>query len=127
MHARRSVSTGGNVLFHLGCGRGVDFLVLASPAITTYNEPALPLHAKPLFELEELSAMSQPVQFELELPDDLPRFRLPEGVARRLQHLLDRQDAGETLSPDERREAEGLVNVAELLSLLRLRAERLAE
>jgi hypothetical protein len=81
----------------------------------------------PLFSLKELPTMSQPVQFELELPDDLSRFRLPEGVARRLQDLLDRQDAGEALSPDERREAEGLVNVAELLSLLRLRAERLAQ
>ena len=69
--------------------------------------------------------MSQAVQIELEIPDDLARFRLPEGVQRRLQELLDRQDRGETLSVDERREAEGLVNLAELLSLLRLRVERL--
>jgi hypothetical protein len=40
--------------------------------------------------------------------------------------LLDRQDRGETLSADERPEAEGLVNLAETLSLLRLRAERTA-
>ena len=70
--------------------------------------------------------MSPPVQIELEIPDDLARFRLPEGVQQRLQQLLDRQDGGEVLSADERREAEGLVNVAELLSLLRMRAERLA-
>jgi len=70
--------------------------------------------------------MSQAVHIELEIPDDLARFRLPEGVASRLQELLDRQDEGEELSPKERREAEGLVNLAELLSLLRMRAERLA-
>jgi hypothetical protein len=46
-------------------------------------------------------------------------------VAARLQ-LLDRQDAGQPLSPEEREEAEGLVNLAELLTLLRLRTERLA-
>ena len=71
-------------------------------------------------------SMSQPVQIELEIPDDLARFRLPEGVQQRVQQLLDRQDRGEVLSADERREAEGLVNLAELLSLLRMRAERLA-
>lgn len=70
--------------------------------------------------------MSQAVHFELEIPDDLARFQLPDGVQRRLQELLDRQDRGDALSADERLEAEGLVNVAELLTLLRLRAERLA-
>ena len=63
---------------------------------------------------------------ELELPSDLDRFRLPAGVAARLQSLLDRQDSGGPLSEDERAEAEGLVNLAEFLSLLRLRAERTA-
>ena len=69
--------------------------------------------------------MSQPVQIQLDMPDDLARFRLPDGVQRRLQDLLDRQDRGECLSADEHCEAEGLVNLAELLSLLRARAERL--
>ncbi len=68
--------------------------------------------------------MSQAVAFQLEIPDDLARFRLPEGVQHRLDALLDQQDRGETLSADERREAEGLVNLADLLSVLRLRAER---
>ena len=68
--------------------------------------------------------MGRPVQIKLEMPDDLPEFRLPEAVQRRLQHLLDRQDDGQRLSGEEREEAEGLVNVAELLSLLRLRSER---
>jgi hypothetical protein len=70
--------------------------------------------------------MSQPVLVELEMPADLDQFRLPEGVNERLQELLDRQDEGEELTPAERREAEGLVNMAEFLSLLRLRAQRAA-
>lgn len=43
---------------------------------------------------------------------------------KRLEQLLDRQDSGERLTTAERQEAEGLVNLAELLSLLRLRARR---
>jgi hypothetical protein len=61
---------------------------------------------------------------QLELPDDLTRLRLPRAVAARLQSLLERQDSGQTLTPQEREEAEGLVNVAEFLTLLRLRKER---
>ena len=58
------------------------------------------------------------------MPDDLAQFRLPEGVQERLNSLLDKQDGGQSLTGSERREAEGLVNLADLLSLLRLRAER---
>jgi len=71
--------------------------------------------------------MSQHILLELEVPEDLERLRLPQGVNRRLHELLDRQDRGEALTPDERQEAEGLVNLAELLSVLRLRAEGIAE
>ncbi len=62
---------------------------------------------------------------EVDLPDDLARFRLPEAVAVRLQTLLDRQDSGQPLTAQEREEAEGLVDLAEFLTLLRLRAERM--
>lgn len=58
----------------------------------------------------------------IEVPSELARFELPEAVQARLQWLLDRQDSGIGLSPEERREAEGLVELAELLSLLRLRS-----
>jgi hypothetical protein len=68
--------------------------------------------------------VSQVVSIQLEVPADLARFRLPAGVNARLQELLDRQDDGERLSAAERQEAEGLVTLAEFLSLLRLRAER---
>ena len=59
-----------------------------------------------------------------ELPNELDKFRLPEAVAARLHTLLDRQDTGDPLSATERAEAEGLVNLAELLTLVRLRIER---
>ena len=70
--------------------------------------------------------MSQHVLIQIELPADLEKFRLPAGVNRRLQELLDRQDRGDSLTPAERQEAEGLVELAELLALLRLRAQRLS-
>lgn len=71
--------------------------------------------------------MSQTVQFEVEMPDELARLRLPKGVERRLHDLLDKQDSGQTLTDEERREAEGLADLNDLLSLLRLRSERLTK
>ena len=68
--------------------------------------------------------MPQMVAIQLVVPDDLARFRLPPGVNTRLHQLLDRQDSGKRLTASERREARGLVNLAELLSVLRLRVER---
>jgi len=62
---------------------------------------------------------------EVDLPGDLARFQLPGAVEARLHALLGRQDAGQPLTAAERAEAEGLVKVAEFLTLLRLRAERL--
>ena len=71
--------------------------------------------------------MAEQVVIELELPSDLLRFTLPGGVKRRLQSLLDKQDQGEELTTEERVEAEGLVDLAELLLLLKSRARRVAE
>jgi hypothetical protein len=68
--------------------------------------------------------MTQHILVELEVPTDLDKFQLPKGVNERLQELLDRQDRGEELTTAERTEAEGLVGLAELLSLLRLRTQR---
>jgi hypothetical protein len=68
--------------------------------------------------------MSQTVAIRLEVPDELDQFRLPAGVNARLEDLLDRQDRGVRLTVAERREAEGLVDLAEMLTLLRLRAEK---
>ena len=52
---------------------------------------------------------------KLQLPADLSRFALPDGVQKRLQSLLDKQDRGEGLTGDERIEAEGLVDLADML------------
>jgi hypothetical protein len=68
--------------------------------------------------------MSHQVLVTLDLPSDLEKFSLPEGVNQRLQELLDKQDRTGSLTPSERQEAEGLVDLAELLSLLKLRAQR---
>lgn len=61
---------------------------------------------------------------DVDLPRELENFRLPDAVQQRLQALLDRQDAGQPLTDAERREAEGLVDLADFLSLLKLRSER---
>ena len=70
--------------------------------------------------------MAQPLTIQFEVPGDLGRFRLPEAVDQRLQQLLSNQDRGDPLTDDERAEAQGLVDMAELLTLLRLRTERAA-
>jgi hypothetical protein len=68
--------------------------------------------------------MPKTLDIHLQMPNDLKRLQLPEGVNSRLHELLDRQDQGVGLTPAERHEAEGLVELAEFLSFLRLRAER---
>ena len=65
--------------------------------------------------------MSSTVSIHLPVPAGLAQFKLPAGVQRRLAKLLDQQDSGIALSAAERREAEGLVELAEFLSLLKLR------
>ena len=60
----------------------------------------------------------------VEIPSELTRFQLPVGMQQRLNFLLDRQDVGETLTTTEFSEAEGLVELAEFLSLLQLRSHR---
>jgi hypothetical protein len=61
----------------------------------------------------------------IEIPTELVHFQLPNGLQNRLQSLLDYQDEGKTLNEAERQEAEGLVELAEFLSLLRLRSQRI--
>jgi hypothetical protein len=78
-------------------------------------------------KLGKVNEMAQSILIELEMPGDLKEFRLPKGVDHRLQELLDKQSREGKLSSAERREAEGLVDLAEMLTLLRLRAERAAQ
>ncbi len=56
------------------------------------------------------------------LPVELVRFELPPALQRRLQDLLDQRDAQGRLTPSEQSEAEALVELAEFLSLLKIRA-----
>jgi predicted HicB family RNase H-like nuclease len=65
--------------------------------------------------------------YQLTVEEDITRFDLPTALHERLRALLDSQDSGHELSDSERREAEGLVELAEFLSLLRLRAKRVAQ
>lgn len=58
----------------------------------------------------------------IEIPIELTQFQLPQAVQDRLNLLLDSQDEGYTLSLSERQEAEGMVELAEFLSLLSLRS-----
>jgi hypothetical protein len=60
----------------------------------------------------------------VEVPKSIASMRLPKAVHDRLQALLDKQDSGTPLTPAERKEAEGLVDMAEFLSLLKMRAAR---
>jgi hypothetical protein len=60
----------------------------------------------------------------VEIPIELTKFQLPEAVHERLQFLLDCQDSGHTLSQNETKEAQGLIDLAEFLSLLFLRSQR---
>jgi len=67
--------------------------------------------------------MSQ-VLVELDVPRDWRKFRLPPALHNRLHELLDRQDDQGKLTPHERREAEALVELVDMLSLMKLRAQR---
>ena len=69
--------------------------------------------------------MSQ-VLVELDVPRDWRKFRLPAALDERLQELLDRQDHEGKLTRAERREAQALTELAEMLSLMKLRAERVS-
>lgn len=68
--------------------------------------------------------MAQHALVEIEMPPSIEQFKLPKGVNKRLQDLLDRQDHSEKLTAAEKDEAKGLVDLAEMLTLLRLRTER---
>ncbi|MCF7789626.1 MAG: hypothetical protein K9N47_26115 [Prosthecobacter sp.] len=70
--------------------------------------------------------MSQTIRIDLELPDDLALFKLPAGVNERLTSLLEKQDSGQALTDQEKREAEGLVDLADTLTYLGLKARAAA-
>jgi hypothetical protein len=63
------------------------------------------------------------MKIHLELPRDWQALLLPEALHERLQDLLDRQDDQGSLSSQAPREAEALVQLVDMLALMRLRAE----
>ena len=63
------------------------------------------------------------VTVELELPQDWKRFQMP-ALKTRLSSLLDEQDKTGKLRKAERDEAQALTELADFLSLMKLRAER---
>jgi hypothetical protein len=67
------------------------------------------------------AAMATTASIDFPVPAGLRGFKLPRGVRNRLDALLDKQDNGQPLTAAERREAEGLVEMAEFLTLLKLR------
>ena len=71
--------------------------------------------------------MDSNMMMQLTIESELAQFELPPAVQLRLQELLDRQDQGQNLTENERDEAEGLVKLAEFLSLLHLRSERISK
>ena len=64
------------------------------------------------------------VTVELELPQDWKRFEMPGALKGRLNSLLDAQDKTVKLSKGEREEARALTELGDMLSLMKLRAER---
>ncbi len=70
--------------------------------------------------------MAQNAVIKIEIPVSLRQIKLPKGVDKRLQKLLDQQDKGEKLTAAEKNEAEGLIDLAKMLSLLRLRSQRVS-
>src|SRR5262249_799583 len=113
--------------------RGVAALIIGIPALgcarnRNEQDAVASRHASPCTTrsrgYDSLMGASVTVHIDLEVPTELGRLRVPESVDRGLQTWLDKQDRAQPLTADERAEAEGLVELAELLTLLRLRAER---
>ncbi|MFM2013565.1 MAG: hypothetical protein RLZZ396_2349 [Planctomycetota bacterium] len=64
------------------------------------------------------------VMIEVDLPEDWARFTLPPALDARLTALLDRQDHDGALTEAEQREAGALCELVDMLTLLKLRAQR---
>ena len=67
--------------------------------------------------------MSQ-VTIELDIPRDWKQFKLPPALGRRLQALLDKQDQDGKLTRPERQEAKAITQLVDMLSLMKLRAQK---
>jgi hypothetical protein len=68
--------------------------------------------------------MRHPVFVEADLPKRWRKFRLPPALDNRLRELLDRQDRDGKLTPSERSEAEELVELVDILTLMKARTKQ---
>lgn len=66
--------------------------------------------------------MVRTVHLKLDLPGDWKSLRFPKALDDRLQELLDRQNETGKLTSRERREARALVELVDMLSLIKARA-----
>ncbi len=66
------------------------------------------------------------VTLVLDLPEDWAEFNMPPALDARLTTLLDRQDESGELAEPERKEADALCKLVDMLALLKLRAERVS-
>ena len=67
--------------------------------------------------------MSQTVQLTVPMPANLARLRFPKALDDRLHFLLDEQGRKGKLTPAEKKESEGLAEMASVLSILKLGAQ----
>ena len=67
--------------------------------------------------------MSQTVQLTVPMPANLARLRFPKALDDRLHFLLDEQGRKGRLTAAEKKEAEGLAEMASVLSILKLGAQ----
>jgi hypothetical protein len=68
--------------------------------------------------------MSRSVFVEVDLPEQWRKFRLPAALDDRLRELLDRQDRDGKLLLRERQEAEALVELVDILTLMKARTKQ---
>ena len=67
--------------------------------------------------------MSATVQLTVPMPANLARLRFPKALDERLHFLLDEQGRKGRLTAAEKKEAEGLTQMASTLSILKLGAQ----
>ena len=67
--------------------------------------------------------MSQTVQLTVPMPAELAKLRFPKALNDRLHFLLDEQGRKGRLPAAEKKEAEGLAQMASVLSILKLGAQ----
>ena len=73
------------------------------------------------------ACMSQTVQLTVPMPAGMAKLRFPKALDDRLHFLLDEQGRKGKLTAAEKKEAEGLAQMATMLSILKLGAETRAK